>query len=184
MKIQGGRARGRSIRAPRGLEVRPTPAKVRAAVFDILGDVGGRRCLDLFCGAGGMGLEALSRGAERVTFIDESGRSLEAVSENLASLGLSGGALLKATLPAGLRRVRGSYDLVFADPPYAEAHLVGLGRALIESELVGDGVVWVHEVAARSQERPPRGWRVDDERAYGGTKLLFLRRVAESVAPA
>lgn len=180
MKIQGGRARGRTIRAPRGLDVRPTPAKVRAAVFDILGDIAGRRGLDLFCGAGGMGLEALSRGAEHVTFVDGSARSVEAVSENLASLGLAGGSILKATLPAGLRRVRGTYDLVFADPPYAEAHLVGLGRALLESGLVGEGVVWVHEVSARSQERPPRGWRVDDERGYGGTKLLFLRRVIEA----
>jgi 16S rRNA G966 N2-methylase RsmD len=88
MRITGGAARGRALRAPRGLKVRPTADKVRAAIFNILAsrtDIAGGRWLDLFAGTGALGLEALSRGAARVTFIDDSRESCATTSSAAAS---------------------------------------------------------------------------------------------------
>jgi len=86
MRITGGADRGRSLRAPRGMRVRPTAGKVRGAVFNILSartDIRGQRWLDLFAGSGALGLEALSRGAGKVTFVDSSWESCRCTMQNL-----------------------------------------------------------------------------------------------------
>ena len=150
VRITGGRFRGQRLRVPAGLRVRPTSSRVREALFNILGDITGHRILDLFCGAGTLGLEALSRGAESALFVDASRASLQCVQENLTRLGLSA-PLLKQRLPEGIRRIRGEFDLVFCDPPYAENPLEALAQPLLD-------------------------WPSVDTRGYGGTSLTFLRR--------
>ena len=91
MRVVAGSARGRRLQTPPGLDVRPTTDRVREATFNALGSMGvvdGARVLDLFAGSGALGIEALSRGAEHVTFVDTSPRALEAVRANLAGCGL------------------------------------------------------------------------------------------------
>src|SRR5437899_12962295 len=88
MRVIAGRLAGRRLAAPRGRVTRPTSDRVREAVFALLGDVAGARVLDLFAGAGGLGIEAISRGAARAVFIERDPPAVRALRDNLASLGI------------------------------------------------------------------------------------------------
>jgi len=178
MRITGGAARGRPLRAPRGLRVRPTADKVRAAIFNILAtrtDIAGQRWLDLFAGSGALGLDALSRGAAHVTFIDESRESCGFVRENAERSGFAGCVeIRRMALPAGLRRLRVGerFDGAFVDPPYR--------RGLADQTLgeLGDGslltpAAWVvaeHEAREALAERYG-GLSLRDSRRYGSTGI-------------
>lgn len=125
MRVIGGTARGRPLRAPRTTAVRPTSDRVREAIFDVLGSLGaveGATVCDLFAGSGALGIEALSRGAASVTFVESAPVAVSALQANLAATGFAG--------RPGVRVVRGDartflagspvvFDLVLADPPYA-----------------------------------------------------------------
>ena len=118
LRITGGELGGRRIRVPRGArDLRPTTERVREAVFSILGDVSGARVLDLFCGSGALGIEALSRGAAEATLVDT---RPAAARRNLESLELTERArAVRADVGRVLRRAEaGSFDLVLCDPPY------------------------------------------------------------------
>jgi len=137
MRIGGGRHRGRAIRAPAGDQTRPTSGRLKKSLFDILAPrLAGARFLDLFAGAGAVGLEALSRGAAEVAFVEQSRRATAAIERNLGDLGLSHkAALLRRDVGAALRALaaRGQrFDLIFLDPPYrlypAGAHAELLAR--------------------------------------------------------
>ena len=153
--------------------------KVRKALFDSLGpEVSGKRVLDLFCGTGALGLEALSRGAEEVVFVDHSGDALSLVRENLKRLGEERAVILKLELPRGLSRLEGPFGLVFITPPYGK----GLARrtllALSPTLLSEEALVIVEERAG--EELPvetPLLTRVK-QRRYGQTELHFYRRKA------
>lgn len=127
MRVIAGSLRGRRLSAPRGQEcTRPTSDRVREATFAMLGQLGGESVLDLFAGTGALGIEALSRGAERALFVERDRAALRALRANLSTLGLvapsaevrAGEAL--AALRAARRRGE-TYDLVFVDPPYGKA---------------------------------------------------------------
>lgn len=120
MRVVAGTYRGRSLRAPRGEQTRPTSDRVREALFSILASVEGADVLDLFAGSGALGIEALSRGAARATFVDSAAAAIAAIRHNLEQLGLQAEVL---RIPA-LRALsctpvtERQYDLVFLDPPY------------------------------------------------------------------
>jgi len=179
MRITGGAARGRALRAPRGSRVRPTADKVRAAIFNILasrGVIAGGRWLDLFAGTGALGLEALSRGATRVTFVDDSRESCRFVRDNLERGGFSDYAEVhKLPLPDGLRRfaLRGErFDGAFVDPPYRSGLSQRTLRALGEGGLLASGAWVVVEHAADEPLAERYGaLRLDNSRRYGSTGL-------------
>ena len=179
VRIVGGSLRGRRLRVPdRG--VRPTSEKAREAIFDILGPgpVQGARVLDLFAGTGAMGIEALSRGAERADFVDGSKSAARALSENLSALGLDTQArvhqadLIRPALPTGLR---GPWGLIFLDPPYDEEAgplwVEALARA---SSIEPDGYL-VYERRKGAAAPQPAGLTLADERTYGDTTVAFYR---------
>ena len=121
MRIVGGRWRGRRIEAAPGS--RPTTERIREALFSIWqGRVAGCRFLDLFCGGGAVGLEAASRGAGEVVFVDNDSRAVKAATRNIRGLGLSAFSVRCLEIPRGLSADRsgdlGIFDLVYADPPY------------------------------------------------------------------
>ncbi len=127
MRVIGGQSRGRRLAAKLPRSVRPTSDRVRESIFDILGSQGGvegLRVVDLFCGSGALGLEALSRGAASATFVDHDADALAAVRQNLHAVGLDGETvvLVRATLPEWLRGTSAdataSFDLALCDPPY------------------------------------------------------------------
>lgn len=123
MKIGSGRFRGRRIEVPRGFKTRPTGSRLKKALFDIVAqDVAGARVLDLFAGAGSLGLEALSRGASRVVFVEKGRAAALAITNNLRKLGVvSEAEVLRLEARTALRLLaqRGeSFQLILLDPPY------------------------------------------------------------------
>jgi 16S rRNA (guanine966-N2)-methyltransferase len=173
VRVIGGRSRGRRLsgRLPAG--VRPTADRVREAIFDVLGSMGGVADLavvDLFCGSGAMGVEALSRGAASATFVDCDPAALEAVRTNLRAVGLAGEAatVLRAELPAWLERA-GRFDLAFCDPPYTfEDWDLLLGWLQADLAVLESGA----EIAV------PEGWEVTRSRRYGGTLVTVVRQTS------
>ena len=123
MRIIAGLHRGRIIRTVKDLSVRPATDRVRQALFDILSarmDLSGIDVLDLYAGSGSLGLEALSRGASHATFVEQSRPAANVLEANIAALGCGGvSEVVRGDALDYVDRARGSFDLVFADPPYA-----------------------------------------------------------------
>lgn len=176
-RIVAGAAGGRRLAVPpRG--TRPTTDRVRESVFNVLAarlDFDGLRVLDLYAGSGALGLEALSRGARSVLFIENDRRAAEVIDRNIATVGLTGAAVRRGTVAAVLAAGAGSQvDLVFADPPYE------VGNAEVESVLsVLESRGWLAQdavaVVERSASSPsltwPPGWEVWPGRRYGDTRI-------------
>jgi 16S rRNA (guanine966-N2)-methyltransferase len=131
VRIISGQHKGRRLTAGRKAKVRPTSDRVKESVFNVLREeVAGKRILDLFAGAGSFGIEALSRGAESVTFVDASFQSIKILRKNLKSLDLEEKAtILRTDGLKALKKMQQSFHLVFADPPY----LKGFVRKIIDS---------------------------------------------------
>lgn len=179
LKISGGELKGRLVKAPPGLATRPTAAKVREALFAILGaDVSEARVADLFAGSGALGLEALSRGASWCLFVDSAPAALKLLGGNVAALGLADRARvlgLDLASPAAGRRLaeHGPFGLILADPPYGKG-LVEATLALAAGGLLAPGGWLVVEHSPRERPEAPPGLTLDDRRAYGQTELSFL----------
>ena len=178
MRIVGGEARGRPLRAVPGNSVRPTAARVRQSLFDALGQrVDGLAVLDLYAGTGALALEAVSRGAARAVLIENDARACAAIFHNIASLKYDGRCrVLRGELPQALEQLRGErFDLVFSDPPYASRAAQKTLDALALNELLAPAARVVLEMDRREPvPEPPPGLRVADERRYGDTRLLIL----------
>jgi 16S rRNA (guanine(966)-N(2))-methyltransferase RsmD len=134
VRIIAGSRRGHTIQAPKGLDTRPTSDRVRENVFNIVAPwVEGARVLDLYAGSGAMGLEALSRGAERAVFVESDPEAVRAIERNLDKLGLTGARVVRRDAVTGLGQEAGAgrkYDLVLADPPYTMTDYQPLSRHL------------------------------------------------------
>jgi 16S rRNA (guanine966-N2)-methyltransferase len=175
MRIIAGERKGHTIWAPKGLETRPTSDRVRENVFNIvLPWVEGSRVLDLYAGSGAMGLEALSRGAQSVVFMEADPEAVQAIERNLDKLRLGGATVLRRDANAGLAQEATAgrkYDLVLADPPYAMTDYSTLARYL-PRVLADDGLL-VFETAART-EPELAGLEVRTSRKYGGTRVTVF----------
>jgi len=123
VRVVAGEFKGRRLYAPRGSRTRPTADRVREALFSMLGDVSGARVLDLYAGSGALGIEALSRGAESAVFVERDAKALDALRRNLDATGARG-AVRREDVARFLSRPEGTFDLVFADPPYDDASAV------------------------------------------------------------
>lgn len=181
MRIIGGEFKGRRLAAPRGRSTRPTTDLVREAVFSVLGPgpVKGARALDLFAGAGGLGLEALSRGAERVTLVELAGPALAALGANIATLGVESRArVVRCDLRRGLKPLvkHGPFDLVFMDPPYARGLAALLLERLSGSSLLAENTALVveQEMAEPALEPETLGFTLTAQKTYGRTRVNFL----------
>lgn len=173
MRVTGGALRGRRLRAPRA-GVRPSADRVREATFMRLGDLEGARVLDLYAGSGALGIEALSRGAAHVVFVDRASGSLSALRENLTSLDLARSATVvrgDAVKTVARLAARGErFALVLVDAPYAEGGDDAL-RAIAASGLLAPGGRVVTESAKRQALCPIEGLELEDERCYGETRI-------------
>ena len=175
MRITGGIGRGRTLKVPAGSKVRPTSDKVKQALFNILGDrVPGSVFLDLFAGAGGIGIEALSRGAERVVFVDGTRESLETVKHNIEQTGFGerAEAVLSKVEPF-LKKRSGPYDLIFLDPPYT-MEMLPLLQLVAGSGLLKPGAVVIAEHFKKQASPETAGvLALYREAKYGDTVLAF-----------
>ena len=171
-RVIAGRFGGRRLQAPPGDATRPTADRLREALFSILGArVEGAGVLDLFAGSGALGLEALSRGAGRATFVDSAPAALTALRANLAALGADAEVVRADALrwlgaaSAGARQ----YDLVFLDPPYRRAEALGATLSELLPAVLAPGAL----VVAESDRRSPLELTMPaiDERRYGDTLI-------------
>lgn len=185
MRIIAGDLARRRIEAPRGRVTRPTTDRVREALFQHLvsarldGGFAGLRVLDLYAGSGVLGLEALSRGAASVTAIEADPRAAACVRDNARRLGIADRVrVVRAPLPGALARVRGPYDVVFADPPYDRADPEPLFRALAERGLIGAGGLVVYEHACTTVPPALAGEGPLAVRRYGDTCVAIYRHGA------
>ncbi|MGH7803226.1 MAG: 16S rRNA (guanine(966)-N(2))-methyltransferase RsmD [Candidatus Binatia bacterium] len=177
MRITGGTARGRGLRGPRDARIRPTSDKVRGAIFNVLAarhDIEGLRILDLFAGTGALGLEALSRGAAHVTFVDASQGACRLIRENLERAGFADRAdVVRGKVVESLGHLRtGAYDGALVDPPYR----LGLGQATLRALAEGDRLApaaWIVLEHAHGEDMPETEGRFTRSlaRRYGDTAL-------------
>ena len=184
MRVIAGDLRSRRLLAP-PQGVRPTSDRVREALFGRLGDLEGMQILDLFAGTGALGIEALSRGGERATFVEQSIHALRVLRANLENLGLEERCrVVRGEVDTVLRSFAGSrrYDLVFLDPPYelaASRDLADVLALLAETGIVDEQGTVVLERAKRHSLAPIAGFEVLDERSYGDTTITRLGPVSE-----
>src|SRR5882724_11262318 len=180
MRLTGGLDRGRRLIAPRGGRTRPTAARVREAIFNILGPPPEGGVLDLYAGTGALGLEALSRGAEAVVFVEREHAPLAALRRNVKELGVEARVtILGADVCTGLRRLaatgQGRFSWVFLDPPYVKE------TEGVLAELSGSGLLTPCAVVVLEHDRrhrPPESVGnlfLTDRRQYGDTELSFFR---------
>ncbi|MEO7573978.1 MAG: 16S rRNA (guanine(966)-N(2))-methyltransferase RsmD [Acidimicrobiales bacterium] len=174
MRVISGSARGRKLVAPEGPATRPTPDRVREATFNALGSLAAvtdAAVVDLFAGSGAMGIEALSRGAARVTFVDSDLRARRAIEANLATCGLASGADVVATpverFVAGAQSRR--WDLALLDPPYDYDGW---------PELLLDLPAQMAVLESNREVEPPFGWEVLRTKRYGRTHIVIAERIA------
>jgi 16S rRNA (guanine966-N2)-methyltransferase len=180
MRVVAGVARGRRLVAPRGDTVRPTADRVREALFASLAPLlPEASVLDAFAGSGALGLEARSRGARHVTFIEQDRRALEALRLNVATVGLDG---VEVVVGDALRRVRegvlpgAPFDLVLLDPPYALAEEpLGVLLADLVPMLAPDATVVIERAAGAPEPTWPPTLLASEPRRYGATRLHRAR---------
>jgi 16S rRNA (guanine966-N2)-methyltransferase len=172
MRVIAGSYRGRPLKAPKGENTRPTSDRVREALFSILGTrTEDARVLDLFAGSGALGLEALSRGADTVTFVDDNRAAIAAIKSNLDTLQ----AVAQVRQTDALRHLNSArnsgaqYDLVFLDPPYRHAERLAQPLSEALPAVLAPGAVAV----AESDRRAPLALDLSlyDERRYGDTLI-------------
>lgn len=173
MRIIAGRWRGRPIVAPAGQATRPTSDRTREALFSMLasrlGSFEELAVADLFAGSGALGLEALSRGAARCTFVETDRTAIEAIRRNLAALGAEAEIL---AAPAHQARISGPLDLAFLDPPYRS----GLAAPALARLPLAPGALASVETA-RDEQVALEGFEAEAVRVYGKAKVTLLRRL-------
>jgi 16S rRNA (guanine966-N2)-methyltransferase len=186
LRIIAGRLRGRRFNAPPGRHTRPTADAVREAIFNTLAtllELDGVEALDLFAGSGALGLEALSRGAARCTFVESHGRTAGLIRANLALLGQppESGPVVAARVESWLRHpaLPAAAGLVLADPPYAYGGHEALLAALAASPALAPGALIVLETGPEAEPACPPRLEVLRTKGYGDTRVFFLARSAD-----
>jgi len=175
-RIIGGQWRSRVLSFPPVPGLRPTPDRIRETVFNWLStQVPGARCLDLFCGSGALGLEALSRGASSVLFVDQSEPALASIREHLALLGSDSGRCERGNARQFLSRGSGQVDVIFADPPFDQEWATELCTLLHEGGWLAPGArVYLETPASRGEPELPPGWQLLRSSRAGGVLASLL----------
>jgi 16S rRNA (guanine966-N2)-methyltransferase len=183
MRVVGGRLKGRNIAAPTSRDIRPTADRLRESVFNILmhaygNPIDGARVLDLFAGTGALGIEAVSRGAAFVLFVDNGAEARALLRNNVEALSLGGVTKVYRRDAADLGPAHPvePFSVAFLDPPY--------GKGLAEKSLVSlrgggwlvPGALVVVEEAKAAEFAMPEGFEELERRAYDDTEFVFLRR--------
>ena len=169
MRIIAGAFRGRKLKEFKGREVRPTSDRAREALFNILGNIGGDSFLDLYCGTGAVGLEAASRGAEKVTLVDLSKESIALARDNAETLKAKV-SIVNSDALSFLSRLKEEYDYIFLDPPYAANAEDVLSEIAKNEYLKNACVVYEHSGESKGDVS---GLTLTDTRRYGVATFDF-----------
>jgi 16S rRNA (guanine(966)-N(2))-methyltransferase RsmD len=184
MRVIGGKVRGRRLKVPKGQVLRPTAARVKEALFNILPhDLSGAKALDLFAGTGNLTIEALSRGATAAILVDASVESGKAIRENVRRLDLTDRTkvwIMPVARALRLLAKQGeTFDLIFLDPPYERQWIDKTLKIIAQGELLRESGVLIAEHSVRENVEPRYGsLSLHDQRRYGSTLLSFFKQVA------
>ena len=186
MRITGGEFGGRNLKVPKSDAIRPTQDRVREALFNIIQcEVAGSDFLDLFAGSGAVGLEALSRGAKSVTFVEQDRRHIAVLKENVDLLCGPRPSTSTSLVTADCYRWLSTYfgpgfSIGFADPPYALGEEKGYAQVLAtlaERGVIRPSGLFIAEMTAVQKAEETPGWELLRDRTYGKTRLCIWRRM-------
>lgn len=178
MKIIAGRLKGRKLKAPKGLATRPVLARVREAIFNVLGNIEGVRVLDLYAGTGAVGIEALSRGARSLVAVDRGYKQCCVIRENLSTTGMDA-VVMRSNVKTALEKLHNNgsvFDFIFADPPYESGIAQKTVVSVFNKGLLSDSGVMALTVH-RSEELPSEedNYEMIFDRPYGETRLVIYK---------
>ncbi len=179
MRVVSGAARGISLKTPKGMQTRPTADRVKEALFSIIQfDIPGSSVLDLFGGTGQLGIEALSRGAERAVFVDHSEEACALISENLKRTGLSSKArVCRSDYRSYLDKTVESFNIILLDPPYGEVFLENSLKLITEIDILQSGGIIVTERPSDKELSVQiSGFTRSRDYKYGNTLLTIFRK--------
>jgi 16S rRNA (guanine966-N2)-methyltransferase len=187
VRVTGGTLRGRHLAPVKGPYIRPSADRVKEAIFNLIGqDLAGARVLDLFAGTGALGIEALSRGASSVLFVDKAEQAVRSIKRNLMQLGYEGaGAVLRLDVRKGLPCkhpfIRDGIDVTFLDPPYGSGLIPGVLQELSKARLLRPPSVVVAE-SSKDETMPEHmeGLVVLKIRSHGETKVTIYETAETS----
>jgi len=180
VRIISGEAKGKKLYSPKGRGVRPTADRIKEAIFDILGPEWREiRALDLFSGTGSLGLEALSRGAERVVFVERSRPALNALNKNISLCGFGARARVMATSVSRALALIGkrgeSFGIIFADPPYGKGWVEKTIEEVLRNRVLSrDGMIVIEHTPRESPPAEQSGLIALRQETYGETSISFL----------
>ena len=176
MRIVAGKARGRKLMTPKGMDIRPTTDNVKESIFNIIQfGIEGRKVLDLFAGSGQLGIEALSRGATKAFFVDLSRDSIKVVTENLEHCKLKDNAnVFNGDSLSFLKTTREKFDIVFIDPPYKK-QLAEKALALVLNVLNDGGIIVCETDIKEELPEDVGSYTVAKQDTYSKTKLTIYR---------
>jgi 16S rRNA (guanine(966)-N(2))-methyltransferase RsmD len=174
MRVIAGTHRGARIAAPKGLATRPTGDRVREAAFNLIGPLEDATVLDLFAGSGAMGIEALSRGAERAVFVESHRDACRVIDHNLEKLRLTGAQVVCNDVARFLAADTRTFDLIFCDPPYDEYAALEPQLTRYLPRLLVEGGLLVLETAAKTEPGLPLEQRTS--RRYGAARITLFNR--------
>jgi 16S rRNA (guanine966-N2)-methyltransferase len=193
MRIVAGRHRGLVLETPADRRIRPTADRVRQALFDVLEHRFGvgaasplrdARVLDLFCGSGALGIEALSRGAARCVFVDSDATALALAERNVRRARAMDAARFVLRDATRLGPALEAATLAFLDPPYGAGLAAAALVALRDQGWLADGALVCVETGAGERVEPPHGYATLDIRRHGRAEIAILRRLPRDAAPA
>ena len=178
-RIIAGRYRGRRLSVPKGRDVRPTTDRMRERLFSILShhkypDMEGARVADLFAGTGALGLEALSRGADHVCFVEMARPSLQIIRENVRSLEVEADIHILPASATKLPATDAPFDFIFMDPPYRKDLVLPALDALASNGWLKAGSVIVCELASDEETEFPDTFEMLDDRTPGQQRIVIL----------
>lgn len=183
MRIVGGEFRGRALKGPSTMAVRPTSDRLRESLFNILAHgygeaLEGARAMDLFAGTGALGLEALSRGARFALFVDDGAEARALLRANIEALGVAGRTKVfrRDAAKLGAMPPGEPYTLAFLDPPYGRDLAPRALESLRDEGWLAPAALVVVEEEAGAAVDAPAGFETLERRTYGDTQVVFLRR--------
>ncbi len=184
MRIISGKYRGRVLSAPKSKLTRPSSSLVRGAVFNILQDrVEGAEFLDLFAGSGLVGLEALSRGAKNITFVEKENNALDALTKNIKALGAeSESTILRGDAFFHLKNLgkkKKKFDIIYIDPPYLKGMIQDCLILIEKGDLLKEeGLLFYEESSKDTEEYRMSGCAIVDKRSFGNTNLTQYKKIS------
>lgn len=175
MRIIAGANKGKKLKSFDGLDVRPTSDRLREALFNILAQgVVGSSFLDLCCGTGAVGLEALSRGASTVVFVDKALSSVKICDFNLKSIKKEAQIVNKDAI-LYLKSCDKKFDFIYFDPPYVFNEIEGILKVVLENKILNDDGVFIYERKADNKSKEVEGFELYSSRKYGIAVVDFYR---------